>query len=39
MPFGMGYRGGLSLATGWLAGRWAAPRRIVVGQLDRRPAK
>jgi FtsP/CotA-like multicopper oxidase with cupredoxin domain len=33
MPFGMGYRGGLSLATGWLAGPLGGAERIVVGQL------
>ena len=33
MPFGMGYRGGLSLATGWLAGSLGGAERIVVGQL------
>ena len=28
MPFGLGYSGGASLATGWLTGRrWAAPKR------------
>ena len=33
MPFGMTYRGGLSLATGWLAGALGGAERIVVGQL------
>jgi hypothetical protein len=33
MPFGMNYRGGLSLATGWLAGSLGGAERIVVGQL------
>jgi hypothetical protein len=33
MPFGMAYRGGLSLATGWLAGSLGGAERIVVGQL------
>jgi hypothetical protein len=33
MPFGMGYRGGLSLATGWIAGSLGGAERIVVGQL------
>ena len=33
MPFGMGYRGGLSLATGWLTGSLGGAERIVVGQL------
>ena len=33
MPFGMAYRGGLSLATGWLAGSIGGAERIVVGQL------
>jgi FtsP/CotA-like multicopper oxidase with cupredoxin domain len=33
MPFGLGYRGGLSLATGWLAGSLGGAERIVVGQL------
>jgi FtsP/CotA-like multicopper oxidase with cupredoxin domain len=32
MPFGMSYRGGLSLATGWLAGSLGGAERIVVGQ-------
>ena len=34
MPFGMGYRGGMSLATGWLAGSLGGAERIVVGQLS-----
>ena len=33
MPFGMGYRGGVSLATGWLAGSLGGAERIVVSQL------
>ncbi len=33
MPFGMGYRGGVSLATGWLTGSLGGAERIVVGQL------
>jgi FtsP/CotA-like multicopper oxidase with cupredoxin domain len=33
MPFGMTYRGGVSLATGWLAGSLGGAERIVVGQL------
>jgi hypothetical protein len=33
MPFGAGYRGGLSLATGWLSGALGGAKRIVVGQL------
>jgi hypothetical protein len=33
-PFGEGYRGGISLATGWLAGALGGAERIVVGQLD-----
>ena len=32
-PFGEGYRGGVSLATGWLAGSLGGAERIVVGQL------
>jgi hypothetical protein len=32
-PFGDDYRGGVSLATGWLAGRLGGAKRIVVGQL------
>jgi hypothetical protein len=33
MPFGMGYRGGLSLATGWLTGPLGGAETIIVGQL------
>src|SRR5262249_44180310 len=33
MPFGPDYKGGLSLATGWLAGTLGGARRIVVGQI------
>ena len=33
MPFGDAYRGGVSLATGWLAGSVGGAERIVVGQL------
>ncbi|HWM31053.1 MAG TPA: multicopper oxidase domain-containing protein [Methyloceanibacter sp.] len=33
MPFGMGYRGGLSLATGWLTGPYGGAETIAVGQL------
>ena len=32
-PFGDDYRGGVSLATGWLAGTLGGARRIIVGQL------
>lgn len=32
-PFGEDYRGGVSLATGWLAGSLGGAKRIVVGQL------
>lgn len=32
MPFGMAYRGGLSLATGWLTGPLGGAETIVVGQ-------
>ena len=32
-PFGKEYRGGVSLATGWLAGNLGGAKRIVVGQL------
>ena len=32
-PFGDDYRGGVSLATGWLAGPLGGAKRIVVGQL------
>jgi FtsP/CotA-like multicopper oxidase with cupredoxin domain len=33
MPFGTDYRGGVSLATGWLTGSIGGAKRIVVGQL------
>ena len=33
MPFGNDYRGGVSLATGWLAGSLGGAERIVVSQL------
>jgi hypothetical protein len=33
MPFGMDYKGGLSLATGWLTGPLGGAESIVVGQL------
>jgi FtsP/CotA-like multicopper oxidase with cupredoxin domain len=33
MPFGADYRGGVSLATGWLAGALGGAKRIIVGQL------
>jgi FtsP/CotA-like multicopper oxidase with cupredoxin domain len=33
MPFGSDYRGGMSLATGWLAGSLGGAERIVVSQL------
>lgn len=33
MPFDWGYRGGVSLATGWLAGAEGGAKRIIVGQL------
>ena len=33
-PFGDDYKGGVSLATGWLAGVLGGAERIVVGQLD-----
>ncbi|GJE19133.1 multicopper oxidase domain-containing protein [Methylobacterium marchantiae] len=32
-PFGPAYKGGVSLATGWLAGALGGAKRIVVGQL------
>jgi hypothetical protein len=32
MPFGMGYRGGLSLAAGWLSGPYGGAETVVVGQ-------
>jgi hypothetical protein len=34
MPFGLDYRGGASLATGWLGGSLGGAERIVVGQLE-----
>ena len=34
MPFGETYRGGVSLATGWLAGTLGGAERIVVSQLS-----
>ena len=33
MPFGRDYRGGVSLATGWLAGSLGGAKRIIVSQL------
>jgi hypothetical protein len=33
VPFGDDYRGGVSLATGWLAGSLGGAKRIIVGQL------
>lgn len=33
-PFGADYRGGVSLATGWLYGELGGAKRIVVSQLD-----
>src|SRR5204863_6704057 len=33
LPFGKNYRGGVSLATGWLAGSLGGAKRIIVGQL------
>jgi FtsP/CotA-like multicopper oxidase with cupredoxin domain len=33
MPFGLGYTGGASLATGWLTGSLGGAETIVVGQL------
>ena len=33
IPFGAEYRGGVSLATGWLAGPFGGAKRIVVSQL------
>lgn len=33
LPFGSTYRGGVSLATGWLAGSLGGAKRIVVSQL------
>jgi FtsP/CotA-like multicopper oxidase with cupredoxin domain len=32
MPFGIGYNGGLSVATGWLTGAVGGAKRIIVGQ-------
>jgi hypothetical protein len=32
-PFGSDYRGGVSLATGWLAGSLGGAKRIIVSQL------
>ena len=34
MPFGLDYKGGVSLATGWLGGALGGAERIVVGQLS-----
>jgi FtsP/CotA-like multicopper oxidase with cupredoxin domain len=36
LPFGKDYRGGVSLATGWLAGSLGGARRIIVSQLTGR---
>ena len=36
IPFGKDYRGGVSLATGWLAGSLGGAKRIVVSQLTDR---
>lgn len=33
-PFGEGYAGGVSLATGWFAGEFGGAERIVAGQRD-----
>jgi hypothetical protein len=33
IPFGQDYRGGVSLATGWLAGSLGGAKRIIVSQL------
>jgi FtsP/CotA-like multicopper oxidase with cupredoxin domain len=33
MPFGIGYRGGISLAAGWLTGSLGGAEAIVTGQL------
>ncbi len=33
VPFGYDYRGGVSLATGWLAGSLGGAKRIIVSQL------
>ena len=38
IPFGDDYRGGVSLATGWLAGSLGGAKRIVVSQLADRGA-
>lgn len=35
LPFGDAYRGGVSLATGWLAASLGGAARIVVGQMTR----
>ena len=32
-PFGPNYRGGVSLATGWLYGQYGGAKRIIVSQL------
>lgn len=34
MPFGLGYKGGVSLTTGWLTGSLGGAEAIVVGQLS-----
>ncbi|HXO18064.1 MAG TPA: copper oxidase, partial [Candidatus Dormibacteraeota bacterium] len=34
MPFGDGYRGPISVATGWLAGQYGGAEAIAVGQLS-----
>jgi FtsP/CotA-like multicopper oxidase with cupredoxin domain len=34
VPFGSDYRGGVSLATGWLAGTLGGAKRIVISQLE-----
>jgi FtsP/CotA-like multicopper oxidase with cupredoxin domain len=38
VPFGDDYRGGVSLATGWLAGSLGGAKRIIVSQLADRGA-
>jgi FtsP/CotA-like multicopper oxidase with cupredoxin domain len=38
IPFGNEYRGGVSLATGWLAGSLGGAKRIIVSQLADRGA-
>jgi hypothetical protein len=38
LPFGDDYRGGVSLATGWLAGALGGAKRIIVSQLADRGA-